>query len=44
MYGLKLTDKNDNTIAIKTARTDKGKTCSPNDNPKMMKGFQNTQN
>jgi len=35
---------NDDTIAIKIAMTDKGKSCSPSDNPKMMKGFQNTQN
>jgi hypothetical protein len=31
-------------IAIKTTRTDNGKSCSVSDNAKMMKGFQNTQN
>jgi len=32
------------THSNKTTGTDNGKSCSPNYNPEIMKGFQNTQN
>jgi len=38
MYGLKLTDKNDNTIAIKTAINENGKSGSRNAEPKIRNG------